>query len=145
MYLAPNSQSKDAHWFYKADTDRVVSRRSYERVSGIPPAWLNGRRDVGPVIDEDGKKWDFVNGPQQYDVWHLGATSQAIATGHASKYPLPIGINISVPSTLSNIITNDTTTSVTQMESTTIAEPATTSGGVTLQEVPTSPLRRWYP
>ncbi len=46
MYLSPNPQTKDAHWFFKPETDRVVSRRSYERVAGIPPGWLNGRKDV---------------------------------------------------------------------------------------------------
>jgi hypothetical protein len=79
MYLTPNSQSKDAHWFYKPTTDRVVSRRSFDRIAGIPPTWLNGKSDTGRVYDEDGKLWDFVKGPQQYDVWHLGATSEAVA------------------------------------------------------------------
>jgi hypothetical protein len=87
MYLAPNSQSKDAHWFYKPETDRVISRRSYDRASGIPSQWLQGRVDSGPVRDEDGNKWGFINGPQQYDVWHLGATPEAVALDPNSKFP----------------------------------------------------------
>ena len=118
MYLSPNPQTKDTHWFFKPEKDRVVSRRSYERVAGIPPGWLNGRKDVGPVIDEDGKKWDFVNGPQQYNVWHLGATSIAVAASPMAKYPLPIGINLSQPSSLSTIVTNSNITSDTQVLST---------------------------
>lgn len=51
-----NSQSKDAHWFYKSVTDRVVSRRSFDRVSGISQTWLNGRKDIGYVYDGDGNK-----------------------------------------------------------------------------------------
>ena len=104
MYLAPNSNSKDAHWFYKPETDRVVSRRSYDRVSGIPSAWMNGKRDIGTVYDEDGNKWDFVNGPQQYDVWHLGATAEAVAMEPKAKYPLPNNIIIDKPTSLNNII-----------------------------------------
>ena len=42
MYLTPNHQSKDAHWFYNPQTDRVISRRSFERVAGIPKDWLIG-------------------------------------------------------------------------------------------------------
>jgi hypothetical protein len=104
MYLAPNSNSKDAHWFYKPETDRVVSRRSYDRVSGIPSAWMNGKREVGTVYDEDGNKWDFVNGPQQYDVWHLGATAEAVAMEPKAKYPLPNNSIIDKPTSLNNII-----------------------------------------
>jgi hypothetical protein len=104
MYLAPNSNSKDAHWFYKPETDRVISRRSYDRVSGIPSAWMNGKRDIGTVHDEDGNKWDFVNGPQQYDVWHLGASVEAVAMEPKAKYPLPNNIIINKPTSLSEIV-----------------------------------------
>jgi hypothetical protein len=93
MYLTPNSQTKDSHWFYKPTTDRVISRRSFDRVAGIPPAWMNGRSDTGRVYDEDGKLWDFVRGPQQYDVWHLGATSEAIALDKQDNFTLSHNIN----------------------------------------------------
>jgi hypothetical protein len=140
MYLSPNQQTKDAHWFYKPATDRVVSRRSFERIAGIPPAWLKGKTDTGTVIDEDGNKWDFIRGPQQYDVWHLGATSQAIAADTVAKYPLPIGINITQPTDFSNIVANSITPLETQISTGLASKTSrseTTQGGESFQEVPT--------
>ena len=65
---------------------------------------MNGKSDIGTVYDEDGNKWDFVNGPQQYDVWHLGATAEAVAMEPKAKYPLPNNIIIDKPTSLNNII-----------------------------------------
>jgi hypothetical protein len=65
---------------------------------------MNGKRDIGTVHDEDGNKWDFVNGPQQYDVWHLGASVEAVAMEPKAKYPLPNNIIINKPTSLSEIV-----------------------------------------
>lgn len=116
MYLSPNSQSKDAHWFYKPETDRVISRRSYDRASGIPSEWLNGKRDSGAVRDEDGNKWDFINGPQQYDVWHLGATSEAVALDPNSKFPLASDIVLSQPTSLNELVSQYNQTELQPLE-----------------------------
>jgi hypothetical protein len=133
MYLAPNSQSKDAHWFYKPDTDRVVSRRSYNRVSGIPSSWMLGNRSVGQVVDEDGTKWDFVNGPQQYDVWHLGATAEAVAMDTKAKYSLPVDTIVTNPTTFNELVTNQH-----QQTELQVLQPETGSydTSITLEEVP---------
>ena len=107
MYLGPNGQSKDCHYFYNPKTDRYISRRSFERVAGIPHEWLQGKSDIGLVIDENGNKWDFVNGPQQYDVWHLGATSEAVeavARDREPKFPLHKNLLIDYVSSTNDIV-----------------------------------------
>ena len=52
----------------------------------------------------DGNKWDFVNGPQQYDVWHLGATAEAVAMEPKTRYPLPNNMVIDKNTSLNEII-----------------------------------------
>ena len=74
-----NHQSKDAHWFYNPQTDRVISRRSFNRVAGISKDRLIGNKMTGSLTDENGKEWDFIKGPKEYDVWQRGATPEAIA------------------------------------------------------------------
>ena len=77
MYLMPNQQSTDSHYFYNWNTSRVISRRSFTRVPGIPTKWQIGDNDKpGKVIAENGKVFDFINGPKSYDVTHVGATIQ---------------------------------------------------------------------
>ena len=78
MYLAPNPQTKDGHYFYDPDTDRVICRRSYRRVAGIPQEWLQNKHKTGLVRAESGDLYDFINGPAHYDVWQKGASSEAI-------------------------------------------------------------------
>jgi hypothetical protein len=78
MYLTPNPQTKDGHYFYDPDTDRVICRRSYRRVAGIPHDWLQNKHKTGFVRTESGDLYDFINGPKHYDVWHKGASSEAI-------------------------------------------------------------------
>jgi hypothetical protein len=73
-------------------------------MGGIPSAWMNRKRNIRTVYDMDGNKWDFVNGPQQYDVWHLGATAETVTMEPKAKYPLPNNIIIDKPTSLNNII-----------------------------------------
>ena len=98
-------QSKDAHWFYNPQTDRVISTRSFNMVAGIPKDWLIGHKMTGPVKDEE---WDFVQGPRQYDVWQRGATAVAVAMdpqGVSYEFPInniPTDIVLLNSPTLSN-------------------------------------------
>lgn len=47
-----------------------------------------------------------MNGPQQYDIWHLGATAEAVAMDPAVKCPLPPGIILNDTTTIDQLITN---------------------------------------
>ena len=78
MYLLPDVQTKDSHLFYDPTTERVITRRSFRRVPGIPNEWLQLNDKPGPVKDINGINYDFINGPIGYDVWHKGATQEAI-------------------------------------------------------------------
>jgi Reverse transcriptase (RNA-dependent DNA polymerase) len=79
MYIMPNEQSKDGHWFYDPITDKVVSRRSFRRVPGIPSEWMDLNMKPGLVTSDSGKIYDFTHGPLGYDVWRKGAHPEVIA------------------------------------------------------------------
>ena len=50
---------------------------STSRLPGIPTKWQIGDNDKpGKVIAENGKVFDFINGPKGYDATHVGATIQ---------------------------------------------------------------------
>jgi hypothetical protein len=78
MYLCPNKHTANGHYLYNWVTWRVITRSSLKRVAGIPDGWNKSNVVVPEVIDEDGNIFDFINGPSEYDVHHLGATIQAI-------------------------------------------------------------------
>ena len=69
MYIGPNFQSKDAHFFY--DPIR------YKRISNIPPKWLLMKEVICPVMTEDNIMFDRINGTD-YDIWHRGALPNVI-------------------------------------------------------------------
>ena len=67
MYLGPNMKTKDGHIFYDAVTKKILTRRSYGRMSGVPPEWLHVRTTDNLIEDYD-----------SYNIWHRGATDTVI-------------------------------------------------------------------
>ena len=39
MYLGPNKKAKDAHYFYDPKIYKLLTRRSFRMIQGIPPEW----------------------------------------------------------------------------------------------------------
>ena len=68
MYLGPNIKTKDGHIFYDPITKKLLTRRSYRRMNGVPPEWLHVRTTDTFNNDDLSQVYD------DYDIWHRGAT-----------------------------------------------------------------------
>ena len=73
MYIGPNLQTKDAHYFLDSISSKVLTRRSFQRISSIPQEWRN------TDINSKGENNVIVHGnDKEYYLWHRGATEEAI-------------------------------------------------------------------
>ena len=73
MYMGPNLQTKDAHYFLDAINSKILTRRSFQRIPSIPKEWKN------IDINSKGETSDTVHGSDdEYYLWHRGATEKAI-------------------------------------------------------------------
>ena len=74
MYLGPNIKTKDGHIFYDPITRKILTRRSYRRINGVPPEWVHVRTSDTFNNDDLSQVYD------DYDIWHRGATYITTAT-----------------------------------------------------------------
>ena len=73
MYMGPNLQTKDAQYFLDSINSKVMTRRSFQRISSIPQEWRN------TDINSKGENNVIVHGSDnKYYLWHHGATEEAI-------------------------------------------------------------------
>jgi hypothetical protein len=103
MYLCPNTKTADGHLIYNWESGKVLSRRSYERVPSIPPSWNKLNMSIPEVFDEDGTLYDFINGPEGYDVTHLGASEGAIIALNSNN-DINTNINTNITDTAVKIV-----------------------------------------
>ena len=71
MYLWPNKITKDAHYFYDPKTRKVLTRRSYRRIPGVPKEWMIKENQV-TTQTADTQEFTEI-GSDIYDFWHKGA------------------------------------------------------------------------
>ena len=72
MYLGHNMKTKDGHIFYDPITKKILTRRSYRRMNGVPPEWLHVRTTDNLIEDDSFQDYD------SYNIWHRGATDTVI-------------------------------------------------------------------
>ena len=74
MYLGPNTMTKDAHYFYDPIIRKVLTRRRYRRIAGVPKEWTQQQNQITQQTTELPELVE--TGSDRYDTWQRGASIQ---------------------------------------------------------------------
>ena len=61
-------KTKDGHIFYDPVTKKILTRRSYRRMNGVPPEWLHVRTTDNLIEDDSFQDYDSVSSPAMPNV-----------------------------------------------------------------------------